>query len=88
MLYPAVLLLLGILRMDNLWSCLMRMDLCTDLTGSGSWTLTTICVVALGGPDLCLQPARTTVPGVSHQLSVLSYFLYKLQTSAEILIDD
>ena len=74
MLYPAVLLFLGMM-MNNLWSCLMRMDLCTDLTGSGSLILTMVSVVALSGVDLCLQPARTTVPGVSHQLSVLSYFV-------------
>ena len=58
----------------------MRMDLCTDLMGSGSWILTIICVsltvvLILIWPDLSLQPARTTVPGVSYQLFVQSYFV-------------
>ena len=49
-----------------LWMCLMMMDPCTDLMASGSWILTDCVVVAA---DLCLQPARTIVPGVSYDIS-------------------
>ena len=62
-----------ILTVDQLCTTLLMMDLCTDLMGSGSWILTIISVVICRGySDLCLEPARTTVPGVSYQSSVLS----------------
>ena len=51
----------------------MKMDLCTDLMGCGSWILTISCVLTIVckflqvfGPDLYLQAARITVPVVSY----------------------
>ena len=52
---------------------ILRGNLCTDPMGSWSWILTMMSVMV--GPDLCLQPARTTVPGVSCQLSVINYYI-------------
>ena len=43
----------------------MNLDLCTDLMSSGSWILK----ISVVYPDLCLQPARTIVPGVSYDIS-------------------
>ena len=57
------------MKMKNMVISLMRGDLCMDLMGSGSWILTIMISVVII-PDLCLQPARTTVPGVSSQLYV------------------
>ena len=62
--YPAVLLASDLLMVFNTIS--IWMDLCTDLMRSLSWILTMFGVVS---PDLCLQPARTIVPGVSYDIS-------------------
>ena len=79
-----------ILAWKKFCTCLMMMDLCTDLMGSGSWILTMIsvfwAVLVIWPPDLCFQPARTIVPGVSCQLSIINYFvIIELLTSADKL---
>ena len=47
---------------------LISMDLYSDPMGCGSWILTFPPISVLVTPDLCLQPARTIVPGVSSDL--------------------
>ena len=71
-LYPAVLL--PIMLAPYLFTGGMRRGLCTDLMGSGSWILT---LMTVGAADLCLQPARTTVPGVSDQSSFCNNYKHQ-----------
>ena len=74
--FPAVLVPITIMTWDNGCMFLMMMEPCTDLMGSGSLILTMISVVSGAlASVLCLQLVRTTVPGVSYQLSVLRYFV-------------
>ena len=44
---------------------LIPLELFSDLIISGRWILTMICVMQRVMADLCFQPAKTTVPGVS-----------------------
>ena len=72
--YPAVLVQPCNL-MTLLCTSLMVMDQCTDLMDSWSWILTFPNLSVVLQTDLYLQPARTTVLGVSYLLLVLSNFV-------------